>query len=281
MGEDIDTRIVNYVLEEFKRKNKVDLSDNKKALRRIRSAAERAKRSLSGQTQANIEIDSLYEGNDFSVNLTRAKFESLCSDIFQRTLEPVERVLKDAKISKGEIHDIVLVGGSTRIPKVQELLSNFFNGKELCRKINPDEAIAYGAAVQASILIGDVHETTKDLLLLDVTPLSLSIETAGQISTVIVPRGTTIPVRKSETFSTYADNQPGCTIRIFEGERKFTKDNNLLGQFDLSGIPPAPRGVPKITIDLDIDANGILNVSAKEETSGKMNKVTITNDKNR
>jgi len=257
------------------------LSENARGMRRLLSACERAKKTLSSSTSASIEVDALADGIDYNTQITRAKFESLCSDIFQRAIDPVSQVLQDAKLSKSAVDEIVLVWGSTRIPKIQHMLSEYFGGKELNKSVNPDEAVAYGAAIQAAILIGDTSDTTKDILLLDVTPLSLSIETAGGVSTVIVPRGTTIPVRKSEKFSTYADNQPGCTIRIFEGERKFTKDNNLLGQFDLSGFPPAPRGVPQISVDLDIDANGILNVNAKEETSGKTNKITITNDKSR
>jgi L1 cell adhesion molecule like protein len=280
-GTDFDNRLLSYCVEECKKKYKKDISDNTRALRRLLTSCERAKKTLSSSQTTSIEVDSLVDSIDFNIQITRAKFESICMDIFQQAIDPVTQVLQDAKISKSQIDEIVLVGGSTRIPKVQEMLSQYFGGKDLNKSVNPDEAVAYGAAVQASILIGETHETTRDLLLLDVTPLSLSIETAGQISTVIVPRGTTIPVRKSETFSTYADNQPGCTIRIFEGERKFTKDNNLLGQFDLTGIPPAPRGIPKIIVDLDIDANGILNVNAREESSGKSNKITITNDKSR
>jgi L1 cell adhesion molecule like protein len=277
-GTDLDNRLLQFCVDDFKKKHKRDLSDNVRGMRRLLTACERAKKTLSSSTSASIEVDALADGIDYNVQITRAKFESLCSDIFQRAIDPVSQVLQDAKLSKSSVDEVVLVGGSTRIPKIQQMLSEYFGGKELNKSVNPDEAVAYGAAIQAAILIGDSSETTKDILLLDVTPLSLSIETAGGVSTVIVPRGTTIPVRKSEKFSTYADNQPGCTIRIFEGERKFTKDNNLLGQFDLSGFPP---GVPQISVDLDIDANGILNVNAKEETSGKTNKITITNDKSR
>nr|AXS58617.1 heat shock protein 70 chaperone isoform B homeolog b [Epichloe coenophiala] len=281
-GEDFDNRLVNHFVNEFKRKHKKDLSTNSRALRRLRTACERAKRTLSSAAQTTIEIDSLFEGIDFYTPITRARFEELCQDLFRSTIQPVDRVLTDAKIDKSQVHEIVLVGGSTRIPRIQKLISDYFNGKEPNKSINPDEAVAYGAAVQAAILSGDTSsKSTNEILLLDVAPLSLGIETAGGMMTKLIPRNTTIPTKKSEVFSTFSDNQPGVLIQVFEGERQRTKDNNLMGKFELTGIPPAPRGVPQIEVTFDLDANGIMNVSAVEKGTGKSNKIVITNDKGR
>merc|ERR1712232_1204759 len=280
-GEDFDHRLMDYFIAQFKRKSGIDISNDKRALQRLRKQCENAKRTLSTQNMATVDCEALSNGIDFSSTISRAKFEELNMDLFKKTLVPVTQVLKDAGVSKNKVDEVILVGGSTRIPKIQSMLSEYFNGKELNKSINPDEAVAYGAAVQGGILSGDAADATKDVLLLGVAPLSLGIETAGGVMTTIVKRGTTIPVKKSQVFSTYADNQPGVNIQVFEGERSMTKSNRLLGQFELSGIPPAPRGVPQIEVSFDVDANGILSISAQDKGTGKVKSFTITSEKGR
>lgn len=280
-GEDFDNDLVQWCVQDFKRRYKKDVTTSQRALKRLKTACERAKRTLSSSTSANIEIDSLFEGIDYNSSITRAKFEDICGHWFRKTLESVDRVLTDAKMSKSQIDDIVLVGGSTRIPKVQELLSQYFGGKELCKSVNPDEAVAYGAAVQAAVLTGNRDEKLQDLVLLDVCPLSLGIETSGQVMTVLIPRNTAIPTKKTQFFSTFADNQTQVRIQVFEGERQFTRDNNLLGTFDLTGIPPMPRGMPKLEITYELDTNGILTVSATETSTKNKQSIKIANERGR
>ncbi|XP_065821762.1 endoplasmic reticulum chaperone BiP-like isoform X1 [Labrus bergylta] len=277
-GEDFDQRVMEHFIKLYKKKTGKDVRKDNRAVQKLRREVEKAKRALSAQHQARIEIESFFEGEDFSETLTRAKFEELNMDLFRSTMKPVQKVLEDSGLKKPDIDEIVLVGGSTRIPKIQQLVKEFFNGKEPCRGINPDEAVAYGAAVQAGVLSGD--KDTADILLVDVCPLTLGTETDGGVMTKLIPRNTVVPTKKSQIFSTASDNQPTVTIKVYEGEHPLTKDNHLLGTFDLTGIPPAPRGVPQIEVTIEIDVNGIRRVTAKDKNAGNKNKITITNDQN-